>query len=465
MFTDMVGYTSLFQKSEALAMELLEEHRKLVRPFFPKHDGREIKTMGDAFLVEFASALEAVRCALDVQQALHDMDSARPPGRRVEARVGIHLGDVIHAQGDIYGDVVNIASRIETLADPGGICISEPVYVQVRNKFEYPITSLGTQRLKNVEGPMEVYKIALPWQQQPGGEGSHGLTDEQQIHFCMARDGTKIAYAVTGNGYPIVRPAHYLSHLEFDFKSPVWQHWIRQLSRYNTYLRYDERGCGLSDRDPPEFSFESWVSDLETVVDSVGKEKFVLLGVSQGGAVGVAYAARHPERVSHLVLYGAYAQGWGRRTGDNEAMRRREGLSNLIELGWGQDNPAFRQAFTSLFIPEGGLEQMRWFNELQKISCSPRNALKFDSVFRDIDVTQLLSKVEVPTLIFHARHDAVVPFEQGRLLAAQIRGARFVPFEGKNHILLETESGWPIFLRELRQFIGVPAPERQSSAK
>jgi TolB-like protein/pimeloyl-ACP methyl ester carboxylesterase/KaiC/GvpD/RAD55 family RecA-like ATPase/Tfp pilus assembly protein PilF len=283
---------------------------------------------------------------------------------------------------------------------------------------------------------------------------------EQKVGFCTAPDGSKIAYAVTGKGPPLVRAAHYLSHLEFDFESPVWRHWIRELSRYNTYIRYDERGCGLSDQDPPEFSFDAWVSDLETVVDSLGLQKFDLLGVSQGGAVAISYAAKHPERINRLVLYGAYARGWGKRVGpgsQESAIETRETMGKLIELGWGQDNPAFRQVFTSLFVPEGGLDEQRWFNELQRVSCSPRNALRFDEVFKEIDVVSLVSKVNVPTLIMHARHDGVVPLEEGRLLASQIPDARFVSFEGKNHILLESEPGWNTFLREFRSFIGAPS--------
>lgn len=287
---------------------------------------------------------------------------------------------------------------------------------------------------------------------------------EQRIHFCTANDGTSLAYAVTGNGYPVVRAAHYLSHLGFDFESPVWRHWIRELSKDNMYVRYDERGCGLSDWNPTEFSFEAWVSDLETLVDSIGLDKFTLLGLSQGGSVSIAYAVRHPERVNRLVLYGSYALGWAKRRQDPQGLERREAMNKLIEFGWGQDNPAFRQMFTSLFIPDAGPEQMRWFNELQRVSCTPENALKFDSVFANIDVTELLPKITAPTLIIHARQDSVVPFDQGRLLAAQIQGARFVPLEGRNHILLETEPGWKTFLQEIRQFTGVP-PRIQASVE
>jgi class 3 adenylate cyclase/TolB-like protein/pimeloyl-ACP methyl ester carboxylesterase/Tfp pilus assembly protein PilF len=292
-----------------------------------------------------------------------------------------------------------------------------------------------------------------------------GLASDQTVRFCTALDGTKIAYAITGKGPPLVRAAHYLSHLEYDFESPVWSHWIRELSRYNTYIRYDERGCGLSDQYPRDFSFDAWVTDLETVVDSLALEKFDLLGVSQGGSVAIAYAAKHPDRVKHLILYGAYARGWGTRpttSATPEALETRKAIHRLIGLGWGQDNPAFRQVFTSLFIPEAGAEQQKWFNELQRVSCSPGNAMKFDEVFSGIDVAERLKEVAVPTLILHARHDDVVPLEEGKLLASGIPGARFVSFEGRNHILLNSENGWRTLLREYRRFTGLPEGEESN---
>lgn len=282
----------------------------------------------------------------------------------------------------------------------------------------------------------------------------------QRIHFCEARDGTRIAYAVTGEGYPLVRAAHYLSHLEFDFESPVWNHWIRELSRHNTYVRYDERGCGLSDWSPPELTFETFVTDLETVVDSLGLKRFALLGVSQGGPVGIAYAVRHPERVSHLILYGSFGLGWRKQrvaVADSGGVARWEAILQLVESGWGRDNPAFRQLFTSLMIPDANSEQVRSFNELQRVTCPPRNAARFLEIFAGIDVMELLPKVSVPTLILHARHDGLSPFGAGRALAARIPGARFVPFEGRNHIILELDAGWKTFLREVRGFLGTGA--------
>jgi pimeloyl-ACP methyl ester carboxylesterase len=276
----------------------------------------------------------------------------------------------------------------------------------------------------------------------------------QQIRFCAAPDGVNIAYATTGAGYPIVRVGHYLTHLSFDLESPVWRHWIRELSRGHQLIRYDERGLGLSDWKVPDFSFDGWVRDLETVVDSLGLERFALLGVSQGGPVSIAYTARHPERVSHLVLCGSYALGWAKRPQRPEDAEIRASMHQLMKVGWGRDEPTFRQLYTSMFIPGATPEQARWFNELQRVSCPTENAVRFDEAFAQIDVLAFLPKIAVPTLILHAREDLVVPFDMGRQLAALIPGSKFVPLDGRNHVLLESDPAWPAFLHALRAFVG-----------
>jgi pimeloyl-ACP methyl ester carboxylesterase/tetratricopeptide (TPR) repeat protein len=275
---------------------------------------------------------------------------------------------------------------------------------------------------------------------------------EQTIRHCMTRDGVRLALATVGQGPPLVRPGNWLTHLEYDRESPVWRHWIRELARDRTLVRYDERGNGLSDWRVEDLSFEALVDDLETIVDHMALERFPLFGASRGAAVALAYAARHPERVMRIVLYGGFARGWARR-GSTTETERRSGLAALIEDNWGQDNPWFRQAFTSLFIPEATSEQMTWFNELQRRTISPRNARIMQEVSGTIDVTDLLPRIAAPTLIVHAREDAVVPFAEGRLLADRIPGARFVALEGRNHILLESEPAWSRFLVETRAFL------------
>jgi pimeloyl-ACP methyl ester carboxylesterase/DNA-binding CsgD family transcriptional regulator len=279
----------------------------------------------------------------------------------------------------------------------------------------------------------------------------------QQIRFCTARDGVRIAYAVTGEGPPLVKAANWLSHVEFDWNSPVWHHWLVELSRNNTLVRYDERGCGLSDRDVEDFSLDAWVLDLETVVDSLKLERFPLLGMSQGASIAIAYAVRHPEKVSRLILYGGYARGLNYRELTPEQREELDVLIQLIKVGWGKEHAAFRQVFTTLFLPEGTPEQLRAFNDLERISTTPEIAARIVSGFQVIDVRDLAKQVAQPTLVLHAKDELRVPFEEGRLMAALIPNARLVPLESKNHVLLEDEPAWGRFLAEVRAFLGVGA--------
>jgi pimeloyl-ACP methyl ester carboxylesterase len=289
----------------------------------------------------------------------------------------------------------------------------------------------------------------------PPAAPEHSL--RQEIRFCTASDGARIAYSTVGNGPPLVKAANWLNHLEYEWDSPVWKHWIDEIVRRHLFVRYDERGCGLSDWQVQDLSFEAWVRDLETVVDALGVDRFDLLGISQGGAVAAAYAARHPERVNHLILFGAYARGWLSR-GNAQEIEARTAVIKLVRLGWGRNNPAFRQLFTTRFIPDAGPEQMEWFNDLQQISASPENASRLMDEFARVDVRSLLADIHVPTIVVHSQDDGVVPFEEGRLLAAEIAGARFVPLPSRNHLVFEHEPAWQILLRELGAFLGWRRP-------
>lgn len=289
----------------------------------------------------------------------------------------------------------------------------------------------------------------------------------QRIRFCATSDGVRIAYAVSGSGPPLVKTGHWMSHIGADWDSPVWRPWLTFLSRHRTLVRFDPRGCGLSDRDASDVSLDAWTRDLEAVVADAGLERFDLLGMSQGGPVAILHAARHPERVGRLILYGAYARGRGRRGLPKDEQAASEALRQLIRSGWGQPNPAFRQLFTSLFLPGGDDAQVQWFNELQRISATPETAARIVEACDDIDVTDAAGAVTAPTLVLHARGDARVPPAEGRLLASLIPGARFAELDSDNHVLLEGESAWPAFTAEIAGFLGVsepahaPAPPRE----
>jgi pimeloyl-ACP methyl ester carboxylesterase/DNA-binding CsgD family transcriptional regulator len=274
----------------------------------------------------------------------------------------------------------------------------------------------------------------------------------QQVRFCTAADGVGLAYAVHGQGPPIVRAATWLTHLDFDWESPVWRHWLAELGSDHTLVRYDERGCGLSDRELGELGVDTSVGDLETVVDAAGVDRFTLLGGSQGAAIALVYAARHPERVSRLILYGGYARG--RMWRGHEARAHAEAMASAIRAGWTDANPTFRHLFSMLYLPAGTAEQMAWYDELQRRSTSSEIAVRLYEARNAINVVDAASRVATPTLIAHAREDRVVPVEEGRLLATRIPEARFVLLESANHVLLSDEPAWAAFVAEFRAFLG-----------
>lgn len=279
----------------------------------------------------------------------------------------------------------------------------------------------------------------------------------QTVRYVHTSDGLRLAWAESGSGLPVVRAATWLTHLEYDLDSPVWVHWLSFFSGHFRFVRYDERGCGMSDWDVHDISLERRVTDLETVVEAAGlTEPFTLLGMSQGAAVCLSYAVRHPERVARIVLCGGYARGALRR-GDAEARRMYEAITDLASL-WGSDNPAFRQVFTSRFIPEGTDEQLRWFNELCQKTVSPELVPALMRARGETDVTALLRQVRPPTLILHARNDAIAPLSEGRFLASEIPGAEFVELDSRNHVLLEHEAAWGRFCDAVLEFTGQRRP-------
>jgi pimeloyl-ACP methyl ester carboxylesterase len=279
---------------------------------------------------------------------------------------------------------------------------------------------------------------------------------DQEIRFCTAPDGVQLAYSVVGKGAPLVRTGNWLTHLDYDLKSPVWRHVVLGLAERHQLLRYDSRGTGLSQRGVDEINFERWVCDMETVVDAAGLNRFVLLGISQGASTAIAYAVRHPERVSHLILYGGYARGSLHR-GDAQKAQENLALSAaMIREGWGKDSESYRMFFTSQFIPGGSAEQYRWYNELELVSATPEMAERFVKELANTNVTHLLPQVKVPTLVLHCRNDVRVPFSESQSIAATIPGAKFVPLEGKNHLFLPNEPAHRAFLNAVASFLGEP---------
>jgi pimeloyl-ACP methyl ester carboxylesterase/DNA-binding CsgD family transcriptional regulator len=281
----------------------------------------------------------------------------------------------------------------------------------------------------------------------------------QQIHFCTSRDGTRIAYATCGAGPPLVWAAHWVHHLKFDWDSPIWRHWLSMLTRRHTVIRFDLRGCGLSDREAVEFSFERLIEDVEAVIDASGIERFAFVGMAIGAAIGMTYAVRHPERVSHLVLYGSYLRNRLGRAPTPEQVEEADAELKVIELGWPNAKPAYGQFFAALHIPDATAEQMRAYNDLLRLTTSPTNAGSLMRTFLGVDVEEVVPQVRCPTLVLHSRSDSVISFDEGRAVAALIPGARFVPLDSRNFILLEQEPEWARVVAEMDDFLPAPTPK------
>src|ERR1700710_1068820 len=341
MAADVVGYSRLMGTDEMGTLTSLKTHRReLVDSAITEHHGRTVKTTGDGMLVEFASVVDAVSCAVNVQRAMVGRNAGISEDKQIIFRIGINIGDIIIDDDDIFGDGVNIAARLETLCEPGGVCISRAANDQIRDKLSIAFSDLGEQAVKNISRAVGVFGLtAKDIEGLPASVAAGAIEDtataattpyEQEIHFCQTKDGVQLGYARIGQGPALVKTGHWMTHLEFDFENPIWRHLYRELSRDHAFYRYDARGNGLSDREVPDVSFEHFVDDLEAVVDAAGIERFALLGISQGCAVSIAYTVRHPERVSHLVLHGGFAVGWRRRARTETEKEAGEGKLTLM---------------------------------------------------------------------------------------------------------------------------------------
>jgi pimeloyl-ACP methyl ester carboxylesterase/DNA-binding CsgD family transcriptional regulator len=277
----------------------------------------------------------------------------------------------------------------------------------------------------------------------------------QSVHFTSSVDGVRLAYGIAGSGRVLVRVPTWISHVEHDWQSPVMRHLVAEMASRHKLISYDCRGVGMSQRDVSDMSFEAWIRDLEAVVDAAGLRRFALWGISGAPAVAIGYAVRHPERVTHLVLCGGFCRGRLRRDASRATIEKARVMQELIEQGWGTEEPAFRQVFTSLLVPGGTAEQWRWFTEMMRKAASPQTASRMLRLWQTLDVCDLARRVQCPTLVLHARHDAIVPFEEGKLMASLISGSEFVSLDSENHLILEDEPAWQQLRSALRRFLPV----------
>ena len=368
---DIAGYSRLMGEDEAATVRDLKGHQAVVLPLVGRYGGRIIDTAGDGILAEFPSVINATECAVEIQTIMATRNEEVPESRRMQFRIGINLGDVIHDETRIYGDGINVAARLEGIAEPGGICISRQVFDQVSRALKADFQALGPRTLKNIAQPVDVFAIAPADRGAgPGVTAPNAVDLTQEIRFCTAPDGVQLAYSMIGQGPPLMKTGNWMTHLEYDLESPIWRHLYRELAKDHTLVRYDARGNGLSDRTVDEISFDAFVSDLEAVVDAAGidavraaRDLPGLRGLDRlRGAPSRAGVASHP--------YGGFALGWNKRARSAAQKEEDAAMLTLMRVGWGKENAAFRQLFTSQFMPGATKEQADWFNELQRITVS-----------------------------------------------------------------------------------------------
>ncbi len=497
---DVFGYSRLMGENEEATLRTLSSHRKLIDSFIEQHHGRFVNSAGDSVLAEFASVVNAVQCAVEIQSTLKAENANVPPDRRMEFRIGVNLGDVMVDGEQIYGDGVNVAARLESLADPGGICISGKVHEEVGDKLALGYQDLGEQTVKNIAKPVRVLRVMLEgeaatrtttkaterslrkhWRGgvfsiaglalivgtivlvqhlslRPPATVAHPPRSSppevaQKVDFCRTSDGVRIAYATSGHGPAVVQVVGWLTSQSGSSNFFVTGQYLKRISTRHLFVRYDGRGSGFSDRGLHDYSLEPRVRDLEAVVDALRLGRFALYGDSAGAAPSVAYAATHPERVTRLVLYGGFA---------HQALReveRKKAFVSLIHDWWGgSDNPESRQLFASLMMPDASEADRRLFIEMERTSLTPEDAAALMLANFALDVTALAPKVRVPTLIIHRRGDLAVPLENGREMATLIPGARFMVVEGRNHVLLPDDPGAELINDAVEEFLDEDLP-------
>ncbi len=450
MAADMVGYSRLMEADEDSVLIRQKTHRKeLIDPEISRQRGRVVKTTGDGMLVEFASAQDAVRCAIDIQSGMAEREADQTDDQRIQYRIGINLSDVIFDDNDIFGDGVNVAARLEGLAEPGGVCVSDVVHQTVADRLNEPFRDMGSQRVKNISRPIKV------WQWTPSLRPKLAKPDvalKQRVRFAKSADGTQIAWASVGEGLPIFKAPNYLNHIEYEWSGPFWGPFLTEFARKNRLVRFDQRGNGLSDWEVETISLDAMNEDMEAVVEAAGLDRFALFGISQGSAFSIRYAIEHPEQVSCLVLFNGFVRGEKKR-GRPESVSLNKAAETMIREGWGSPNPVYRNFFTSIFLTEAAQEIKDSFDELQRVSCSPENALRIFNMNSEMDYTSLASQLRIPTLVLHISGDNRVPVDEGRLMARVIPGAQFVELPGSNHVALEGQPSFKMFFDEVRAFL------------
>ena len=452
LFADLVGFSRLVELRQN---EVIERQTRLMReitdPLLAKFDGRKVKTLGDGFMCQFQDQISAVEFSMAFLEAVKDFCALEPERDVFVFRLGLHFGEVIILEGDVLGNTVNIASRLEGISQPGSLTISEEIFEDLSDCLKLHFKKIGRLVLKNITQGVIGYSSQPILDMDHLGFEVLGRQTQQQIKYCNSADGTTIAVGKTGEGLPFLKAPNFVTHLDYDWGSEIWQPIYEEISQLGMLVRFDQRGNGLSERNPENISFSSMVEDISAVVENEKLENFVLFGVSQGAASAIKFASDNPDIVSGLVLLGGFSRGLSRRGDGQEGKIMLE--TQMIRSGWENENPAFRQYFTTTMIPESSPKAKDNFDQMLRESTSGEVVAKISEVNAEIDVFDLLPKINIPTLIFHCEEDARVPLNEASILHENIKNSEFVQLESRNHIILKTDPGWSTFVTKLQDFI------------
>jgi len=439
LVADMVGFSRLMETDETgVHTRQMAHRRELIDPEIDRNRGRIVKTTGDGMLAEFASARDAVRCAIDIQASMARREGDTDPDTRIQYRVGVNIGDIIFDDDDIFGDGVNVAARLEALAEPGSVCISDIVYQTVTDGIGEAFRDIGSQRVKNINRPIRVWQ----WSPNPPEvREAPAMSAQQHVRFCTSEDGTRLAWARVGDGPLLLRSPHWLNHIEYEWNNPILGPTLNALASHTSFIRFDQRTNGLSDRGVERVSVEAMREDIEAVVAAAGIDRFAIYAASQGAGLAVDYARRHPDKVSCIVFLGGYLRGVLKRGDPDQEVLYKAGR-RMVQDGWGSSNPAFRHFFTSAFVPDSGPEVQNSFDELQRIATDTEDVLRLFDMISNFNFVDAARELDLPVLVAHVTGDKRAPLDEGRLIARTIPGAQFVQLPGNNHVLIE---GTPAF--------------------
>lgn len=450
LVADMVGYSRLMEVDELGVLSRQKTYRMdVIDPEIERNRGKVIKTTGDGMIAAFVSVKDAVRCAVEIQTKMKQREANESDDQRIDYRCGINLGDVIFDEDDVYGDGVNVAARLEGLAEPGGVCVSDIVHQSVLDRIDVSFRDMGAQRVKNISRPIRVWQWtpdATPVLEAPE------ISLQQRVKFCQSADGTHLAWASTGQGTQVLKAPNWLNHIEFEWTSPVWGDFLSEFSSLCQLVRFDQRGNGLSDWDVDEITEDRMIDDMLAVADAAGLKKFGLFGISQGSAFSIRFAAKYPERVKFLILLGGYARGRMKRD-DPDAEQFYEASRAMVSAGWGSPNPVYRHFFSSAYIPDATNSESASFDEMQRVSTSPENAMRIMEMNAYVDARKDAQAIQTPTLVLHVKGDMAAPIKEGREIAREIPDAAFVELPGANHCMIRGHAGFDEFFSEVRLFL------------